>query len=104
VKDAHKEPERMCIGCRKKTSKHSLVRIVRSTDGIVLVDPSGKVRGRGAYFHTNDDCYEQAIRRKRLETALQTRIYEDDTDRLRREWTEYREYVRMNMNKDGESC
>jgi len=104
VRDVNKEPVRTCVACKKKTSKCGLVRFVRSADGTVLVDPSGKACGRGAYLHTSDDCYELAIRHKRLQTALQVRMLEDDTDRLRREWSEYRDNVRMNVNKGGESC
>jgi predicted RNA-binding protein YlxR (DUF448 family) len=51
----------------------------------VLVDSSGKANGRGAYVCANDDCFESARQRRRLDASLKVGLQEDDYDRLRRE-------------------
>jgi len=57
------------------------VRIVRTADG-VQVDPSGKQPGRGAYLCSQLSCWQEALKRNRLEPALQTKLTADDRLRL----------------------
>jgi predicted RNA-binding protein YlxR (DUF448 family) len=54
-------PLRMCVGCREALAKRSLIRVVRSPEG-VRIDPSGKASGRGAYLHDRRECWEKALR------------------------------------------
>jgi predicted RNA-binding protein YlxR (DUF448 family) len=64
-------PQRTCIGCREVESKRELMRIVRTPEGQVLADPTGKKSGRGAYLHKERECWDTALRsRGRLEHAL----------------------------------
>jgi predicted RNA-binding protein YlxR (DUF448 family) len=63
-------PLRTCVGCRKVQAKAELVRIVRTPDGTVQVDPSGKQRGRGAYVCAKRACVERALTRGALGHAL----------------------------------
>ncbi len=64
-------PQRTCIGCREVEAKRALMRIVRSTDGHVVADPTGKKAGRGAYLHKERECWEAALEaRGRLQYAL----------------------------------
>ena len=51
-------PRRTCIGCRNVTSKRELLRIVRTPEGSVLADPTGKKNGRGTYVHKTRECFE----------------------------------------------
>ena len=53
-------PQRTCVGCRTVMPKRQLVRIVRTADG-VLVDPTGKRAGRGAYLHDRRSCWEAGL-------------------------------------------
>ncbi len=53
-------PQRTCIGCREVLSKRELIRIVRNADG-VMIDPTGKEAGRGAYIHDKGSCWEIAL-------------------------------------------
>ncbi|HET6498765.1 MAG TPA: YlxR family protein [Coriobacteriia bacterium] len=78
-------PIRTCVGCGLTGDKRSLVRLVRSVDGHIELDPTGKARGRGAYVCSGTECFERAIARKRLNTALRVNLHEDDLDRLRRD-------------------
>lgn len=65
-----KLPQRKCLGCNTVKSKQELVRIVRSPEGEVLLDRSGKRPGRGAYVCPNEACIEKAITGKSLEKSL----------------------------------
>ncbi len=76
-----KEPMRSCIVTREKLPKKELLRIVRGSDGVVSVDMTGKVNGRGAYIKKDIDVLEKAIKSKILEKVLETtisdKVYED---------------------------
>lgn len=72
-----KIPERMCIGCREKKPKKELVRVVRSPEGEVSIDFTGKKAGRGAYVCMDPDCFKKARRNKGLERALEVNIDEE---------------------------
>ena len=63
-------PQRTCVACRQAGAKRELVRIVRTVDGSVLVDPTGKKSGRGAYLCSQPDCWNIALRRGMLPRAL----------------------------------
>ena len=65
-----KIPMRMCVGCREMKEKKELIRVVRSPEGEVSLDPVGKKPGRGAYVCRNADCLKRAIRQKQLERQL----------------------------------
>ncbi len=69
-----KIPTRTCLGCREPREKRALVRVVRSPDGTVDIDPGGKKPGRGAYICPDLNCLEEAIQRKQLERALKCAI------------------------------
>lgn len=77
---------RTCLGCGREAEKRDLVRIVRSPEGEVFVDPSGKKSGRGAYVCAQETCLEAAIRKGRIGHALRATVKEDDIERLRREF------------------
>jgi predicted RNA-binding protein YlxR (DUF448 family) len=63
--------------------KKELIRIVRSPEGGVQVDPTGKAKGRGAYLCTDSACWEQALKRRALASALKTEIDSETTEYLR---------------------
>ena len=83
---ARKPSLRSCVGCGRSAEKREIVRIVRTADGDVRVDPSGKANGRGAYVCAEPSCFEAAIRKPKLAHALRATIGEDDVERLRREF------------------
>jgi predicted RNA-binding protein YlxR (DUF448 family) len=70
----------MCVACRQSQDKKSLVRIVRTGEG-VFVDEIGKRSGRGAYLHADPSCWEIGLK-KSLERALKTSFTEQDRERL----------------------
>ena len=65
-----KIPMRVCIGCQQKMTKKELIRIVRTPDGEVSLDSTGKKSGRGAYICRKQECFKKAIKGKRLEKNL----------------------------------
>jgi len=69
-------PQRTCVGCREVLEKRSLIRIVRTEEGI-KIDPSGKLNGRGAYLHEQRSCWETGMKGS-LEHALKVELSEAD--------------------------
>ncbi|MBQ9326708.1 MAG: YlxR family protein [Clostridia bacterium] len=77
-----KIPMRMCVGCREMKPKKELIRVVRSPEGSVSIDPTGKKSGRGAYVCRQGDCLQRAIRQKQLERQLETSLGEETAAQL----------------------
>ena len=76
-------PQRTCIACRSTEAKRGLVRVVRTPEGRVEVDATGKKNGRGAYVHESRSCWDEALKRERLARALKVTIEKEDYDRLK---------------------
>ena len=77
-----KVPERKCLGCGRPFPKKTLLRVVRSPEGQVSLDPVGKKPGRGAYVCRDAACLKKALRSKALERALNVPIPEEIRSRL----------------------
>ena len=75
-------PVRQCLGCREHRPKRELVRVVRTPQGDILLDRSGKVSGRGAYLCTRPECFKRAKKTKALDRALDVSVPEQLYDRL----------------------
>lgn len=71
-------PQRTCVACRGVKPKREMVRIVRSADGMVMVDPTGKKAGRGAYLCKSPECWREGLRKKALDRALKSEVQEND--------------------------
>ncbi|HEX2186594.1 MAG TPA: YlxR family protein [Chloroflexota bacterium] len=67
-------PQRTCVACRQVEGKRQLVRVVRTPEGEIEVDPSGRKNGRGAYLHADPACWDAALKRKALQHALKTEL------------------------------
>lgn len=74
MKSPKKVPIRTCLGCNGEFEKKALARIVRTPEGEVRVDPTGKLPGRGAYVCYRLSCLEKALKAKRLQRALEREI------------------------------
>ncbi len=86
-------PQRTCVACRSTSGKRDLVRIVRTPDGAVEVDMTGKKAGRGAYLCANPACWAEALKKGRLDSALRVKLSTDDRLRLTQYATTIREAV-----------
>ena len=73
-------PQRTCVGCKEVLPKRSMIRIVRSPQG-VLIDPTGKLSGRGAYLHELRKCWENGLKGA-LANALKTDFTPEERERL----------------------
>ena len=69
-----KVPLRKCLGCDEMIGKKGLLRVVRTKDGAISADPTGKMSGRGAYICRDIQCLEKARKKKSLERALKCEI------------------------------
>lgn len=73
-------PQRTCVGCRQVLPKRSLIRVVKTSDG-VKVDLGGRLSGRGAYLHNIRSCWERGLKGP-LASALKTELSETDRQAL----------------------
>ena len=80
-----KTPERQCLGCNEHKPKVELLRVVRTPEGDVVLDFTGKKSGRGAYICRNVSCLKKARRSKRIDKSLDVVIPEDVYDRMESE-------------------
>jgi len=74
-------PQRTCVGCRETLDKRSLIRLVRTEDGI-MIDKSGKMSGRGAYLHNVRSCWEAGLKGS-LAHALKIELTDADLIKLK---------------------
>ncbi len=69
-----KKPLRTCMACNEQKEKQELLRIVKSKEGIIEPDLTGKKNGRGAYICKNEECLNKIIKSKRLERIFEKEI------------------------------
>ena len=69
-----KVPLRRCAGCNEQKSKKEFVRVVRTPEGEIILDESGKANGRGVYLCPQKSCLQKARKAKRLERNLDVAI------------------------------
>lgn len=80
-----KIPQRMCTGCMEMKPKKELIRVVKNKENEISIDLHGKKPGRGAYICRNIQCLEKAVKTKRLERNLETKINDEIYDKLKEE-------------------
>lgn len=78
-----KKPARRCMGCNESKEKNELLRIVKSKEGIVEVDLTGKKNGRGAYICKDEKCLDKVMKSKRLQKVFEIEISQDIYESLR---------------------
>ncbi len=76
-------PQRMCVACRDHAAKRALIRVVRTSDGTVEIDPTGRKNGRGAYVCGQATCSERALKTGVLARALNAELTPETIERLR---------------------
>ena len=75
-------PQRTCVGCGTVRPKREMVRVIRTPEGSVVADPTGKMSGRGAYLCREASCWKAGLAKGRLERALKTPVSRADLDAL----------------------
>ena len=80
-----KIPERRCVGCGERKEKRERIRVLRTPEGEIVLDRTGKRSGRGAYLCPNAECLRKARKTRRLQTNLETEIPDSVFEALERE-------------------
>jgi predicted RNA-binding protein YlxR (DUF448 family) len=78
-----KQPQGRCTACNEQKDKKDLLRIVRTTEGTVEVDETGKKNGRGAYICKSEECLNKLIKSKRLESIFEMKIDDSVYEEIR---------------------
>jgi len=81
AKHKHK-PQRTCIACRKIKDKRDLIRVVRTPEGKVVLDLTGKANGRGAYLCRDPHCCDKGLKIERLAQILKATLSSEEMDEL----------------------
>lgn len=71
------------MGCNEKKPKKELIRIVKNKDGIISIDRTGKLDGRGSYICDQVECLDKVVKSKRLEKVLESKISDEVYNNLR---------------------
>ena len=83
---AKKIPMRQCVGCQEMKSKKELVRVLKTSEGEIVLDKTGKLNGRGAYLCDSMDCLQKAIKARGLERSFKMSIPELVYENLKKEF------------------
>ncbi len=85
---AKKVSLRQCVGCKAMKEKKELMRVLKTSDGEIVLDTTGKKNGRGAYLCKTKECFDKARKTKGLERSLLIAIPEDVYSSLEKEFDE----------------
>ena len=80
-----KVPMRQCVGCQNMVSKRELIRVIKTSEGEIRLDATGKQNGRGAYICKKKECLEKAMKKHSLEPSLKVAIPDEIYDSLKEE-------------------
>lgn len=78
-------PLRKCTGCQEMKNKKEMIRILRTSEGEIVLDATGRKNGRGAYVCCSMDCFEKAVRNKGIERSLKQKVPEETYEDLKKE-------------------
>ena len=80
-----KSPLRQCIGCGEMKNKKEMVRILKTAEGEIVLDATGKKNGRGAYICPSMDCFRKAKKSRGLDRSFKMAVPAEIYDRLEKE-------------------
>ena len=81
-----KIPMRQCVGCGEMKGKKEMMRVLKTTEGSIVLDVTGKLNGRGAYLCKQADCLKMARKNKGLERSFKMSIPDEVYDSLEKEF------------------
>ena len=84
-----KIPMRQCIGCGEMKPKKEMTRVLKTTEGEVILDTTGRKNGRGAYICPNSECLKKAMKNKGLERSFKMPIAKEVYEMLVKEMGEF---------------
>lgn len=83
-----KIPLRQCVGCGEMKNKKEMMRVLKTTEGPIVLDMTGKKNGRGAYLCKSAECLKKARKNKGLERSFKMSIPDEVYEELEREFSE----------------
>ena len=81
-----KVPMRQCVGCGEMKPKKEMMRVVKTAEGSIVLDVTGKMNGRGAYLCQTMECLKKAGKNKGIERSLKRAIAAEVYDNLEKEF------------------
>lgn len=81
-------PLRQCVGCGEMKSKKEMMRVLKTAEGPIVLDVTGKKNGRGAYLCLSEECFKKARKNKGLERSFKMSIPEEVYESLKKEFEE----------------
>ncbi len=78
-------PLRKCTGCQEMKNKKDMMRILKTPEGEIVLDVTGRKNGRGAYLCRSLDCFEKAVKGRGLERSLKAKVPEETYESLKKE-------------------
>ena len=85
---AKKIPMRQCVGCGEMKNKKDMMRVLKTADGSIVLDTTGRKNGRGAYLCMNRECLMKAVKNKGLERSFKMSIPREIYENLEKEFEE----------------
>lgn len=85
---AKKIPLRQCIGCGEMKSKKEMIRVIKTAEGEILLDATGRKNGRGAYLCPSMECFKKAVKGRGLERSFKMAIPREVYETLEKEMEE----------------
>ena len=83
-----KLPLRQCIGCGEMKSKKEMIRVIKTAEGEILLDATGRINGRGAYLCPSMECFKKAVKGRGLERSFKMAIPREVYETLEKEMEE----------------
>ena len=83
-----KIPLRQCIGCGEMKSKKEMIRVLRTAEGEILIDATGRKNGRGAYLCPSCECLKKAVKSKGLDRSFKMAVPREVYEALEKEMEE----------------
>ncbi len=83
---AKKIPLRQCVGCGEMKAKKEMMRVIKTPEGDIVLDVTGKKNGRGAYLCQQEECLQKAMKNKGLERSFKMSIDQAIYEKLQKEY------------------
>ena len=83
-----KTPMRVCAGCQEQKSKKEMIRVIKTAEGEILLDATGRKNGRGAYLCPSMECLKKAVKSRGLERSFKMAIPKEVYEALEKEMEE----------------
>lgn len=80
-----KIPTRKCVGCGEMRDKKEMIRVIKTPEGEISLDVTGRANGRGAYICNSAECLKKAVKNRGLEKSLKAQIPGDILEQMNKE-------------------